>query len=212
MLSILWTDARGAPWVPTPLGKVRKMLAMGETGPRDLVYDLGCGDGRTIATAARRYGARVVGIEIDPLRYLWCRVLVSALGLGDRVRLIRGDFFTQDLSEADAVTCYLLQRTNNILEGKLKQELRPGARVVSHGFTFPGLHLVRQDDRAKPYLYTPEPRDQCREGTAGIEQLTRLASSRDKKPDKDNLGGNASTRAEGGKCLEKCPGQFDIPE
>jgi hypothetical protein len=67
-----------------------------------------------------------------------------------------GNFFNQDLSDANVVTCYLLQDTNNRLEGKLKQELRPSTRVVSNTFTFPGLHRVRQDGDAKLYLYTLE--------------------------------------------------------
>lgn len=153
MISVSWTDARGAPWVPTPRGKVRKMLTMAKVGPDDLVYDLGCGDGRMIVTAARRHGARAVGIEVDPLRYLWCQMLITALGLRGDVRVVYGDFFTQDLSDADVVTCYLLQSTNEKLVEKLKLELRPSTRVVSHDFTFPGLHLVRQDDEAKLYLY-----------------------------------------------------------
>jgi predicted RNA methylase len=133
---------------------VHKMLAMAEVGPGDLVYDLGCGDGRLIVAAARRYGARAVGIEIHPLRYLWCRALIAVLGLRDRVRIVRGDFFTQDLSDADVVTCYLLQRTNNKLEEKLRRELDSSGRIVSRRFTFPNLDLVRQDDRDKLYLYT----------------------------------------------------------
>jgi SAM-dependent methyltransferase len=70
IVSILWPGLRGAPWVPTRLRTVRKMLELAEVRPDDLVYDLGCGDGRTIVTAAWRYGARAVGIEIDPLRLL----------------------------------------------------------------------------------------------------------------------------------------------
>ena len=65
LISILWSHARGAPWVPTSLRKVHKMLEMAEVGPDDVVYDLGCGDGRTIVVAARRYGARAMGIEIE---------------------------------------------------------------------------------------------------------------------------------------------------
>ena len=153
LISILWTNRVGAPWAPTPLSKVRKMLEMAGVGPGDLVYDLGCGDGRTIVTAARRYGARAVGIEIDPLRYLWCQMLITVLGLRDRVRVIYGSFYKQDLSDADVVTCYLLQSTNEKLEGKLKRELAPSARVVSNSFTFPGLHLLQQDRKAELYLY-----------------------------------------------------------
>ena len=148
-----WTGARGAPWVPTSMKTVRRMLTMAEVGPGDPVYDLGCGDGRTIVTAARRYGARAVGIEIDPLRYLWCQMLITVLGLRDRVQLVYGDFFNEDLSDADVVTCYLLQSTNEKLEGKLRQELSPGTRVVSNTFTFPRLRLQRKDDGARLYLY-----------------------------------------------------------
>jgi predicted RNA methylase len=130
------------------------MLAMAEVAPDDLVYDLGCGDGRTIVAAARRFGARAVGIEIDPLRYLWCQALITVLGLRDRVQVVYGDFFAQDLRDADVVTCYLLQATNEKLVSKLKQELHPGARVVSNSFTFPGLRLMSQDNHNHLYVYS----------------------------------------------------------
>jgi SAM-dependent methyltransferase len=155
MVSITWPALRGAPWVPTPMDKVHRMLTMAEVGPGDVVYDLGCGDGRTIVTAARRYGASAVGIEIDPLRYLWCQMLITVLRLRAEVRVVHADFFTQDLSGADVVTCYLLQSTNERLVGKLRQELRPGARVVSSDFTFPTLRMLRLDSDAGLYLYSP---------------------------------------------------------
>lgn len=156
-VSISWTHSRGAPWVPTSLGEVHKMLAMAEVGPTDVVYDLGCGDGRTIVTAAQRFGTQAVGIEIDPFRYLWCQFLITVLLLRGRVKIVYGDFFNQDLSEADVVTCYLLQSTNEKLQGKLTQELHPNARVVSNDFTFPRLQLHRQDTKDKIYLYHPVP-------------------------------------------------------
>lgn len=155
VISITWTRSRGAPWAPTPMSMVHKMLTMAEVGPDDLVYDLGCGDGRMIITAARRYGSRAVGIELDPLRYLWCQMLITILGLRDRITIIYGDFFTQNLSEANVVTCYLLQKTNNKLERKLMQELQSGTRVVSNYFTFSNLRLVRQDKEAELYMYLP---------------------------------------------------------
>jgi hypothetical protein len=157
LVSILWTNRVGAPWVPTPMKKVHKMLQMAEVGPVDLVYDLGCGDGRTLVTAARHYGARAVGIEIDPLRYLWCQGLITVLGLRDRVRIVYGSFYKQDLSDADVVTCYLLQSTNEKLEGKFMQELHPGTQVVSNSFTFPRLRLLRRDSEAELYLYNLKP-------------------------------------------------------
>ena len=153
VISALWTISRGAPWAPTPMNMVHKMLTMAEVGPDDIVYDLGCGDGRMIVTAARRYGAQAVGIELDPIRYLWCQMLITVLGLRSCVRIVYGDFFTQDLSSANVITCYLLRRTNKKLQGKFKQELQPDTRVVSNYFTFPKLNLVDQDDEAKLYLY-----------------------------------------------------------
>lgn len=153
IVSVLWTHLRGAPWVPTPMHKVHKMLHMAEVGPGDTVYDLGCGDGRLVIEAARRFGARAVGIEIDPLRYLLCQLRITFLGLRDRVRIVHGDFFRQDLRRADVVTCFLLTSTNQKLLGKFKRELPPGARVVSNRFTFPGLFLVDQDTKADLFLY-----------------------------------------------------------
>ena len=157
MISILWTNLRGAPWLPTRMGNVHKMLVMAEVGPDDLVYDLGCGDGRTIVAAARHYGARAVGIEIDPLRYFWCQLLITILGLRGQVRVVFGDIFAQDLAPADVITCYLLPKTNEKLELKFMDELRPGARVISNYFTFPGLPLQRVDEEAGIYLYAPHP-------------------------------------------------------
>lgn len=152
-ISITWTYSRGAPWTPTPMGKIHKMLSMAEVGPEDLLYDLGCGDGRMVVTAVRHYGAKAVGIEIDPLRYLWCQFLITILGLRERVRIVYGDFYAQDLREADVVTCYLLQSTNEKLEEKFKQELPREARVVSHEFTFPGMELISKDIEDGLYLY-----------------------------------------------------------
>jgi ribosomal protein L11 methylase PrmA len=151
-ISFVWTSLLGAPWVPSSMKMVHKMLSMAEVGSEDVVYDLGCGDGRMIVAAARKYGARAVGIEIDPLRYLWCKALISILGLSDRVSVVSGNFFSQDLSEADVVTCFLVQATNLELESKLMRELKPGTRVVSNRFAFPGLYKVRQDGEAKLYL------------------------------------------------------------
>jgi predicted RNA methylase len=139
--------------VPTPMSMVHEMLTMAEVGPDDLVYDLGCGDGRIIVTAARRYGARAVGIELDPLRFLWCQMLITVLGLRNRVRIIYGDFYKQELSPASVVTCYLLRATNKKLEGKFTAELKPETRVVSNYFTFPSLQLVSEDKEEKLYLY-----------------------------------------------------------
>lgn len=155
-VSVSWTSFVGAPWVPTSMKTVHKMLRLAEVGPDDTVYDLGCGDGRTIITAARRYGARAVGIEIDPLRYIWCQIVVTLCGVRDCVEIRYGNFFAHDLSPATVVTCYLLQSTNNKLEEKLLQELHPGTRVVSNTFFFPTTPAVSGDDAVRLYLFYPD--------------------------------------------------------
>jgi hypothetical protein len=150
----MWTRWKGAPWVPSRGRIVTKMLTMADVQPGELVYDLGSGDGRIVVVAASRFGARAVGVEIDPLRYVLSRLIIALLGLRGQSRVVYGDMFSQDLSQADVVTCYLLQETNRQLEGKLIRELRPGARVVSNTFTFPGLRLTRSDDQSKVFVYT----------------------------------------------------------
>jgi SAM-dependent methyltransferase len=153
LLSIQWTAAKGAPWAPTHRTRVRRMLDLARVRPGEVVYDLGSGDGRILLAAARRYGARAVGVEIDPLRYALTRAAVAIVGLSGLVAVRFGDLFRADLSEADVVTCYLWQDTNDALESKLASELRPGARVVSHRYTFPGLRLVDADPRELVYVY-----------------------------------------------------------
>jgi SAM-dependent methyltransferase len=153
LISISWTQVVGAPWLPTPRRKVKRMLELAELQPDELLYDLGCGDGRVIIMAARKFNARAVGIELDPLRYLWCQMLVSLLGLRGRVDILYGNFFKYDLSRADVVTCYLLQSTNDRLEEKLIQEVKSRGRVVSHSFTFDRLTLEGVDKKEDLYCY-----------------------------------------------------------
>lgn len=156
-ISILWPKKYSAPWVPTPVEVVHKMLQLAKVGPDDLVYDLGCGDGRIIILAARHYGSQAVGVEIDPLRYIWCQILVTVLGLRDRVQIIYGDFFDLDLSDADVVTCYLNPSIHEKLEAKFGKELKTSARVLSKDFIFPNSNLIKEDGESNLYLYHAEP-------------------------------------------------------
>ena len=150
---IMWTQAIGSGWGPTPMKKVREMLEMGGVSSTDLVYDLGCGDGRIITEAASRYGARAVGIEADPLRFIWSRMEIRAKGLGDRVRVVRGNFFHEDLREATVVTMFLQQGTNQRLKEKLLTELRPGTRVITYTWTFEGWHPIKHNPSSQVYVY-----------------------------------------------------------
>ncbi len=150
---ISWSHIKGAPWIPTRMKKVRKMLSLADIQPDEILYDLGCGDGRIIVTAARRFDAKAVGIEINLLLYLWCQILITMLGLRKRVKVVYGNFFKRDLSNADVVICYLLQDTNDKLEEKLIQELKPTARVVSNSFIFHGLQIANEDTDKGIYVY-----------------------------------------------------------
>ena len=120
-------------FVPTPQPVVDAMLAAAKPGRNDVVYDLGSGDGRIAIAAAKRYGARAVGFDIDPQRIREATENARAQGVGGRVRFVQGDLFEQDLSGATIITLYLLPRLNLQLRPKLL-ELKPGTRIVSHGF------------------------------------------------------------------------------
>ena len=122
-------------FVPTPGEIVDTMLKMAAVTKKDTVYDLGCGDGRIVITAAQRYGARGVGIDIDPDRVSEATENVRKAGVADRVRIVRGDLFEADISAATVVTLYLLTDLNLKLRPKLLRDLSPGTRVVSHAFS-----------------------------------------------------------------------------
>jgi cyclopropane fatty-acyl-phospholipid synthase-like methyltransferase len=121
-------------FVPTPNEVVEKMLEMAKVTAKDTLYDLGCGDGRIVITAAQKYGARAVGVDIDPQRIKEATANASAAKVNDKVRFIEGDLFEADISEATVVSLYLLTRLNEKLKPKLLKELKPGTRVVSHAF------------------------------------------------------------------------------
>ena len=121
-------------YVPTPEAVVEAMLQVANVTKNDIVYDLGCGDGRIPVTAAKKYGARGVGIDIDPQRIKEANANVEKNGVGDLVKIVQGDLFEQDLSQATVVTLYLLPSLNVKLMPKLMKELKPGTRIVSHAF------------------------------------------------------------------------------
>jgi SAM-dependent methyltransferase len=128
------TPAPDVVYVPTPQPVVDAMLEVAAVRASDVVYDLGSGDGRIVITAAKKYGARGVGIEIVPALVTKAAENAAAAGVSDRVRFATGNFFAADIGEATVVTLYLLQSLNERLRPKLVRELRPGARVVSHVF------------------------------------------------------------------------------
>lgn len=125
-------------FVPTPQHAVEKMLELAELDEDDLLYDLGCGDGRILVTAAKQYGCRAVGYDIQQRCVAMSRENARRNAVADLVRVERKDIFTVDLSKADVVTLYLLPSLNKRLLPQLKQ-LKPGARVVSHRWDIEGV-------------------------------------------------------------------------
>jgi len=125
-------------FLPTPPEVVEKMLELAQVKNGDLVYDLGCGDGRIVIAAAKKYGCRAVGYDIDPNRVRESRKNVDANNVGDLVKIEQADIFTLDLSKADVVTLYLLPSLNVKLIPQL-EKLKPGSRIVSHDFDMEGV-------------------------------------------------------------------------
>jgi ribosomal protein L11 methylase PrmA len=123
-------------FVPTPQSVVDAMLQLAKVTKDDVVYDLGCGDGRIVITAAKQFGARGVGIDIDPKRIQESNANAVAAGVTDRVKFLHTDIFADstNLSEATVVTLYLLPSLNVKLLPKLRRELKPGTRIVSNSF------------------------------------------------------------------------------
>jgi SAM-dependent methyltransferase len=124
-----------APYVPTPSDVVDRMLALAKVGPRDVVYDLGCGDGRIVIAAAQRFGARGVGVDIDANLINQAEANAKAAGVDRRVKFLVQDAMTVDVSNATVVTLYLLSASNVKLRPILTRQLRRGARIVSHSFS-----------------------------------------------------------------------------
>jgi ubiquinone/menaquinone biosynthesis C-methylase UbiE len=121
-------------FVPTPPEVVDAMLKLANVTGNDTVYDLGCGDGIIVATAAQKFGAHAVGIDIDPQRVKEANERIQKAGVTDKVKILNEDLFEADISRATVVTLYLLPSLNLKLVPKLNRELKPGTRIVSQSF------------------------------------------------------------------------------
>lgn len=150
-------------YVPTPEKVVDEMLRIAKVGPNDVLYDLGSGDGRIPITAAKRFGTRGLGIDIDPQRVREARANAKAAGVEDKVRFIEGDLFELDLSQATVITLYLLPALNLRLLPTLLA-LKPGTRIVSHDFAMGDWtpDQVVQVGYKDVYFWTVPPRGQAK--------------------------------------------------
>ena len=150
-------------WVPSPPEVITAMLELAAVNPTDVVYDLGSGEGEIVIEAARRYGVRAVGIELDHERVENAEKNAIAAGVTDRVTFMERDLFEVDIAEATVVTLYLFPALMQRLKPKLLRELKPGTRIVSHDFGLPDWppeHTVEVslDRIRRVYLWTVPPR------------------------------------------------------
>ena len=170
----LFRPQRLAVFMPTPIEIVEEMLALAEVGPSDIIYDLGCGDGRIVICAAQRYGSRGVGVDLDPDRVAEARASARAAGVDHLVAFSQQNVLEVDISSASVVSLFLSPQANLMLRPKLTQELPPHARIVSRSHdmgdwtplktklvacdgALSRIHLWRLDGKAKPFPSTEGP-------------------------------------------------------
>jgi ribosomal protein L11 methylase PrmA len=131
----VWAFGQDVVYVPTQQAVVDAMLKLADVKKSDIVYDLGCGDGRLVITAAKTYGTKGKGIDIDPQRIKEANENAQNARVTDKVEFVLGNLFEADVSEASVVTLYLLESLNLKLRPKLLEQLKPGSRVVSNTFS-----------------------------------------------------------------------------
>ena len=135
----------GAPFVPTPMKRVRKMVELAKIKPGQVVYDIGCGDGRFVYLAANLYGAKATGIELSPLVYVYA--MIRKLFWRSKAKIIFGDFKMMDISDADIIFCYLLPETLKKIQPDLDKKLKTGTRIISYAFNIPNWKLIHEEKR-----------------------------------------------------------------
>jgi ribosomal protein L11 methylase PrmA len=129
-----WEEGKDVPYVPTPPDVAEAMLKLAGVKQGDFVIDLGCGDGRIVVMAAKKFGARGKGVDFNPVRVKEAQENAKLSGVADQAQFLQGDFFEADIHEASVVTLYLLPDVNKALRPKLLKDLKVGTRIVSHSF------------------------------------------------------------------------------
>lgn len=152
LITLIW----GAPWVPTPKDRGRKMLQLAKLKPREKLYDLGCGDGRLIHIASMEQKANAVGLEFSPLIYALAWLVYPYYWLkGSQAKIRFRNFYAVDLSDADVVVCYLLPHSMKKLQRKFEKELKKGARVISYAFPILDWTPIHREPRNRKKNYGP---------------------------------------------------------
>lgn len=159
-LGVLWVMVPmffGPPSKPTGHDRIRKALKLVNLQPGETLYDLGAGDGRVLLIAAREFNAQAVGIEIGPVQCAWIGLRLAASGLGNKVQLKWGNYFTTDVSKADVVFIYATSREMTRLASHLEKNMKPGSRVVSISADFTEWEPALFDEESLVFTYTMPP-------------------------------------------------------
>ena len=156
LIPTLITLISGAPWVPTPTNRVRKMLQLAKLKKGARVYDLGCGDGRLVHLASREHRARATGLEFAPVIYAMAKCIQPFQWLkGSRAEIKFRNFYKVDLSDANVIVCYLLPFSMNKLRAKFERELTPGTKIISYAFKMDGWEPIHRERRIRKKAYGP---------------------------------------------------------
>jgi predicted RNA methylase len=135
LLTMVWPpDSPWAPWWRTSKKVARKMCELANVKKGDVIYDLGSGEGTALLVGCKEFGAKGLGVEIDPTRYIYSKIIVKLNGLSNVIRLRRGNLFSQNVSEASVIFVYLVPKTLDRLLPKFKKELKKGTRIVSYRY------------------------------------------------------------------------------
>lgn len=160
ILSALWMTVPaffGPPSVPTRINRIRRALRLANLQPGETVYDLGAGDGRVLLIAAGEFNARAVGVEVGPVQYMFILLRALASGHGERIRVRWGNYFKTDLKDADVVFIYATSKETGKLAGHLKEQMKPGSRLVSISADFPEWEPADIDELELVFLYVMPP-------------------------------------------------------
>ncbi len=153
LLSAVWPpDSPWAPWWRTSKKIARIMCKLAKVSKKDIVYDLGCGDGTALSIAAKEFGSQGIGIEIDQLRFLIARLRIKFNGLSKNVKIVRNNFFKEDFSDATVIFVTLVPKALHRLMPEFKQELKPGTRIVSYVYKM-DLPILAEDKKNEVYAY-----------------------------------------------------------
>ncbi|MDO8657903.1 MAG: hypothetical protein Q7K55_04135 [Candidatus Levybacteria bacterium] len=161
-------DSPWAPWWRTSKKTAKEMCKLANVTGEDIVYDLGSGDGTSLIVAAKEYGARGMGIEIDPLRSFISKVLIRYYGLSKKIKVYRKNFFDVNISDASIIFLYLVPKALNRLKPKLLKELKPGTKIITVTYPIPGgltgkeenKHLESLGVKKSLVLYNPLKKDE----------------------------------------------------